>query len=59
MKNYILCKECDYYVIDGIKSYCENDHWKNIVVERSILFNPPMFECIEYEHLINESQHSL
>ena len=46
---HTLCKTCDYYVIDGNKSYCEHDHWTNVMVEQSKLFNPLMFECLDYE----------
>ena len=54
----LLCRDCVYYVEDKNKSYCEQDEWVFIDKSKSKLFNPFMFECINFEPF-NPNQCSL
>jgi len=44
-----LCNKCVYYVEDGPKSYCENDHWELTDINKAKLYNPFLFDCTDYE----------
>jgi len=45
-----LCKNCVYfYILKPQKAYCENNHFQKIPLTKAKLFEPLMFDCIEFE----------
>ena len=44
-----LCVNCNYYIKDGVPIFCGMGHWESIEPTKTKIFNPSMFECIDYE----------
>ena len=44
-----LCYNCVFYVESKNKAYCEYDVWTFTDIMKAKLYNPFMFDCIEYE----------
>lgn len=45
----ILCNKCSCFVITTNKVTCKEGYFKNIPINKAKLFNPMLFECIDYE----------
>ena len=45
----VICYNCVYYVEDKAKAYCEYDLWTFADISKAKLYNPYMFDCINYE----------
>ena len=47
-----LCNKCKNYLIDGNDTFCKYDEWPCIAVTKSKIYNPYMFECINYSRTV-------
>ena len=43
------CFTCTAFVIDGDKSYCEENNFEDEPLQKAKTFEPSLFDCIEYE----------
>ena len=44
-----LCSKCRNYLVEGNDTWCRHDMWEGVTISKSKIYNPFMFECIEWE----------
>lgn len=50
-----LCTNCTKYKSDDKTARCESYYWGSTDKTKSKIFNPMMFECIDYDGIDNKS----
>lgn len=46
--NLALCIRCKYFELEGMESSCMQEIWPRVSISKSRIYNPHMFECIDY-----------
>jgi len=50
----VLCRDCRNYLRENNDTWCRYDMWEGVSVFKSKIYNPFMFDCIEWERIPKE-----